>query len=44
MQNHEKELNKIAAEYPTFNRWTLMNVAEKFAPFKIVMYGKDYVE
>lgn len=44
MKNHEKELETIASTYPTFHHWTLMNVAEKFSPLKILMYGKDYVE
>ena len=44
MKKHEKELNMIAMSYPTFNKWTLMNVAEKFNPYKKIMYGKDYTE
>lgn len=44
MKNHERELQKIAAEYPTFNKWTLMNVAEKFKPYKKIIYGKNYIE
>ena len=44
MSNHQAELNKIAAQYPTFNRWTLMNVAEKFEPIKKLRYGKDYTD
>lgn len=44
MKNHEQELQKIAAEYPTFNKWTLMNVAEKFNPYKKIIYGKNYIE
>lgn len=44
MQKHEKELNSIAKEYPTFDRWKLVNVAEKFNPYSKIMYGKDYVD
>lgn len=44
MANHKKELDQIALNYPTFNRWTLMNVAEKFNPNKKITYGKDYIE
>ena len=44
MKNHAKELKKIESEYPTFDRWKLVNVAEKFKPYKTIMYGKDYKE
>ena len=44
MKNHEQELDQIASNYPTFNRWTLINVAEKFNPNNKLMYGKDYIE
>lgn len=44
MMKHEKELNQIASSYPTFNRWTLMNVAKKFNPYKKIIYGKNYIE
>ena len=44
MKNHAKELKKIESEYPTFDRWKLVNVAEKFKRYKTIMYGKDYKE
>lgn len=44
MENHKEELHKIEKEYPMFHRWTLMNVAEKFSPTRVIMYGKDYKE
>lgn len=44
MKNHEQELNQIASTYPTFDRWTLMNVAKKFNPYKKIIYGKNYRE
>ena len=44
MKKHKRELTKIASTYPTFNRWTLMNVADKFNPYKKTIYGEHYIE
>lgn len=41
MNKHKAELDKLAAENPLFDHWSIMNVIERFEPNRKLVYGKD---
>jgi hypothetical protein len=44
MSKHKQELDKIAANNPLFDHWSVMNIIKRFEPDKTVLYGKDIIE
>lgn len=44
MEKHQKELDKIAAENPIFDHWSVVNIINRFKPEHVIIYGKDLIE
>ena len=44
MNKHKAELDKIAANNPLFDHWSIMNIISRFQPENAVIYGKDVTE
>ena len=44
INKHQEELNKLAAQNPLFDHWSIMNVIKRFEPNDIKIYGKDIKE